>query len=340
MKQCVLPGHSSSTLPAAQREQNRRAFIVPAPHFFYRAAMHRKTVIITGAGDGIARIAAGRIAAEGHRVILACRTREQAEAAHREIGRHSIAAELNPASRRSIHEFTDRMHRELDEVDALISSDADFNPARKERELTADGFEHTWFTNHLAPVLLAERLMDRIIAAPQGRIITASANGLLARPFQTVDTEDPMFSRRPFSPAAAYYQSKLAQNIYTLWLAQQLAGTMAASNGIYTANVKLDLGRYPGLPEWMKNLYAVKSLFSITPEKAAEIFVQAALDPALKNTSGILLAHPLKPVPFPAYAKDPFITERVMHLTYHQLGIQPAVTFSAASGPEAPTAYR
>ncbi|WP_372797402.1 SDR family NAD(P)-dependent oxidoreductase [Pontiella sp.] len=302
--------------------------------------MPAKTIIITGANSGIGRAAAARIAGEGHRVILACRSLEKAAAARADIGGNTIAAELDLASRRSIHAFTDWVHQELDQVDVLIHNAADFDLSKTEREMTADGFERIWFTNHLAPVLLTDRLMDRIITSPQGRVITVSSKGLLAHPFQTVNIDDPMFATRRFTPAAAYYQSKLAQNMYTIWLAQQLSGTMVTANAIRVSKVKIDLARFPDLPQWMKNLYALKSLLAITPEQMTETYARTALDPSLRNRSGTLLDHQLKAVPFPAYAKDPLCIERVMILTYRQLGIQPAVTFSDASGPAEPTGFR
>lgn len=302
--------------------------------------MPEKTIIITGANSGIGKAAAKQITAAGHHVVLACRNREKAEQARRETGGKTTIAELDLSSRRSIHEFTDWVHRELNQVDGLINNAADFNLSETERELTPDGFERIWFTNHLAPVLLTDRLMDRIIASPQGRIINISSKGLLARPFQTVNLEDPMFGNRPFTPAAAYYQSKMAQNIHTVWLARQLTGTMATANCIRVTNVKIDISRYPDLPQWMKNLYTLKSLFSITPEKMAETYAAALLDPDFNTISGALIGHSGKPVPFPAYAKDPLCVERVMNLTYRQLGIAPAITFTDADDQSGPTAFR
>ncbi|QBG47807.1 SDR family NAD(P)-dependent oxidoreductase [Verrucomicrobia bacterium S94] len=298
-----------------------------------------KTIIITGANSGIGKAAAKHIAAAGHHVILACRNRAKAEQARRETGGKTIAAELNLASRSSIHQFTEWAHRELDQIDGLLNNAADFNLSKTDRELTPDGFERFWFTNHLAPVLLTDRLMDQIIASPQGRIINISSKGLLARPFQTVNLEDPMFGERHFTPTAAYYQSKMAQNIYTVWLAQQLTGTMATANCIRVSNVKIDISRYPNLPQWMKNLYTLKSQFSITPEKMAETYAAALLDPAFNNISGALIDHSGEPVPFPAYAKDPLCVERVMTLTYRQLGMAPSISFTAADDQSAPTGF-
>lgn len=289
--------------------------------------MNPKTVIITGANSGIGKAAATALAAEGHRIILACRDRKKAGKVQADIQGETFAYQLNLASRSSIHAFTDRIHSDFNQIDTLINNAADFDLTRKKRELTADGFERFWFTNHLAPVLLTDRLMDMLLTSPQGRILNVSSKGLLAHPFQTVSLNDPMFSQRPYSAASAYYQSKLAQIIHTVWLSRQLTGTMITANCIRVSNVKLDLNRFPDLPQWMKNLYAIKSLFSISPDQMATTYKRAALDQELKNRTGIMIDHPMKEIPIPVYAKDPLVSEQVMQLTYNQLGITPAITY-------------
>ena len=212
-------------------------------------------------------------------------------------------------------------------MDVLINNAADFDLSRTERELTPDGFERIWFTNHLAPVLLTDRLMDRLISSPQGRIINISSKGLLMHPFQTVDLKDPMFGNRPFSASRAYYQSKLAQIMHTRWLSQQLTGTMVTANCIRVTNVKLDLSRFPDLPQWMKNLYTIKALFSITPEKMANTYADAALSAEAKDVSGVMIDYPFKETAPPVYTKDLLVIEQVMQLTYKQLGIRPSISY-------------
>jgi NAD(P)-dependent dehydrogenase (short-subunit alcohol dehydrogenase family) len=287
----------------------------------------QKTIIITGANSGIGKEAARQITAQGHRVILACRNLERAHDAAQEIGGETVVGQLDLASRSSIHRFTDWIHQEFDAIDVLINNAADFDLSRSEREMTADGFERIWFTNHLAPVLLTDRLLDRLIQSPQGRIINVFSKGLLTHPFLTVDQKDPMFGTRPYSVSKAYYQSKLAQTIHTQWLAQQLTGTMISANCVHATNVRFDLARFPNLPQWMKNLYAIKSFFSIAPEKMAETYAKAALDPEAHDISGALFEHPFKQTALPVYAKDPLVIEQVMHLTYQQLGITPSISY-------------
>ncbi len=294
--------------------------------------MEPKTIIITGANSGIGKASAAEIARQGHQVVLACRNLDRAEKAQAEIGGNTLIAELNLSQRSSIHAFTEWAHHELDGVDVLINNAADFDLSRKSHEMTLDGFEKIWFTNHLAPVLLTDRLMDMLIASPQGRILNVSSKGLLVHPFLSVNLKDPMFTKRPYSVSKAYYQSKLAQLMYTLWLSQQLTGTMVTANCIQVANVRLDMNRFPDLPQWLKNLYTIKALFSINPEQMAETYAQAAVDEKTGNLTGKHIAHPFKETDMPAYAKDPLCIEQVMQLTYRQLGIQPSISYEPGEG--------
>jgi NAD(P)-dependent dehydrogenase (short-subunit alcohol dehydrogenase family) len=289
--------------------------------------MKPKTCIITGANAGIGQAAAAKLAQGGHRVILACRDPDRAEAAQRQIGGHSITAQLDLSQRASIHTFTDWIRHEIGEIDVLINNAAIFDLSRTDREMTRDGFETVWATNHLGAVLLTDRLMDLLMASPQGRIINVSSLGLLMHPLLTIDLKDPMFSKRPYSVSKAYYQSKLAQIMFTLWLAGRLPGTMVTANCIRVSNVRVDLDRLPDLPAWLKNIYSIKALFAITPDQMAETYTHAALDEGLKDCSGKHFAYPFKEAAVPAYARDPLCIEQLMQLTYRQLGIQPAVSF-------------
>ncbi|MEI6892985.1 MAG: SDR family NAD(P)-dependent oxidoreductase [Pontiella sp.] len=289
--------------------------------------MQYKTVIITGANSGIGKAAAKQIADRGHQVILACRNPERAKRAQQEIGGNTHIGPLDLASRQSIHNFTDWIHHTFDSIDVLINNAADFDLSRIDREMTADGFERIWFTNHLAPILLADRLMDRLITSPQGRILNIFSKGLLMHPFQTVDLKDPMFRNRSFSVAKAYYQSKLAQIMHSRWLSQQLTGTMVTANCINVTQAKLDLHRFPDLPQWIKNISTIQALFSITPEKMGSTYAEAALNAEAKELSGALIDYPFKEIATPAYAKDPLVIEQVMQLSFKQLGLRPSISY-------------
>ena len=108
-------------------------------------------------------------------------------------------------------------------------------------------------------MLLTELLMDKLKASENGRVITVSSKGLLVKPGTKVDLIDPEFKHRKYSVTDAYYQSKRAQEMYTLHLARQLAGTSVTTNCIRVTAVKIDISRYPGLSKFARFMYSLKA---------------------------------------------------------------------------------
>jgi hypothetical protein len=105
-------------------------------------------------------------------------------------------------------------------------------------------------------------------------------------PTLKVDLNDPEFKTRRFSVTKAYYQSKLAQVMYTYWLAKELQFENVSVNSIRVTAVQIDIGRHPEISSFMKWLYKQKSKKSITPSKMAETYTYLATDPNIKGISG------------------------------------------------------
>ncbi|MGL4339309.1 MAG: SDR family NAD(P)-dependent oxidoreductase, partial [Rhodoglobus sp.] len=78
------------------------------------------------------------------------------------------------------------------------------------RELTVDGFEKTLQVNHLAPFLLTNLLLPRLVASQTTVIATASAGNAFGR----IDTND-LQNQKKYSPAKAYANAKLANILFT-----------------------------------------------------------------------------------------------------------------------------
>lgn len=254
--------------------------------------MDQKTCLITGGNAGIGKAAAIQLAKKGVEVTIACRNIERGESALIDI---KAAAEndmvslvvMDLSSRESIIQGCDSFKTQgHDHLDILIHNAADFDVSRKQPLKSAEGIETIWATNHLGPVLLTRLLEPELTASDQARIITVSSQGLMMHPMLKVNFDDPEFTRGGFKVDKAYYQSKLAQVMYTLWLAETYRGTRKTANCVRVTNVRIDLDRYPDLSPLQKRLYSIKSRFSITPEAMAEVYVWLALNPDLSGVSG------------------------------------------------------
>ncbi len=282
--------------------------------------MDKKVCIITGANSGIGKQAAIQIANEGAHVIIACRSEKRGLKALADIqarisGGTAELMLLDMASQRSVRTFSDEIVRKFPKVDVLIHNAADFDIARKQAEYSPEGVETVWATNHVGPVLLTDLLMDSLKRSDNGRIITVSSKGLLVKPGTKIDIADPESKNRKYSVTSAYYQSKRAQEMYTLWLAQQFKDTSVTANCIRVTNVKVDISRYPNLSAFMRFMYSIKSKKSISPQRMAQTYTFLALSDDLKGVSGKCFDENNAQVKMNSYTTYPANIEAVMTLT-------------------------
>ena len=283
--------------------------------------MFEHTTLITGGNAGIGRAAAAQLARRGSHVVIACRSAERGERAlaelRRETGRDAIdLIEMDLSSRASITAGCEA-YRRLGprHLDVLIHNAADFDISRTSPVLSADGIETVWATNHLGPVLLTHLLDQELSRSEQGRVITVSSKGLMLHPRLQVRLDDPELQGGGFRVDKAYYQSKLAQVMYTRWLAERYQGSARTANCVRVTNVKIDVDRYPHLSSFQKTLYKIKSHFSISPEQMAEAYVWLSLAEEMRAKSGGYFDEKQRPVKASAWAVDPVNIERVMALT-------------------------
>ena len=283
--------------------------------------MNKKHCIITGANAGIGKSAAVQIMRKGYHVVLACRNQERAQKAQTEInqlaGTESSEIMLVDMSlQSSIREFGKEYQSRYSSLDVLIHNAANFDVTKKEPRFTEEGVESIWATNHVGPVLLTDLLMEQLKSSEQGRIITISSKGLIVYPNLMVDLDDPEFRSRKFSVSKAYYQSKLAQVMFTYWLADNLNSTPVTANCIRVTNVKIDIeNRYPDASRVNKFLYRIKSSFSISPEEMAETYTFLATSAILSETSGKYFDDRDTTVDSNSYSKDRDNIKQLMDVT-------------------------
>ncbi len=282
--------------------------------------MNKPIVLITGGNSGIGKAAAKMLASRGAEVIIACRNQARGNEAVVEIKKASENNDvyllvMDLSSKRSILAACEEFRKGHNQLNCIIHNAADFDISRKTRDVTEEGIERIWATNHIGPVLLTKHLTNEIRKSGQGRVITISSKGLIAHPFLKVKLDDPEFREGGFSVEKAYYQSKLAQEMYTYWLAAQYRNTSITANCIRVTNVKIDISRFPNLSNMAKQMYAMKSKFSITPEQMAEVYVWLALSTEASKYSGELLDEKCRTISPGKYGRDTINIKNVMQLT-------------------------
>lgn len=168
-----------------------------------------KTILITGASDGIGAEAARQLATRGHRLLITGRSREKIEAVAKETGAKAFVADFSKLD--EIRRLAQEVKTELAGagLDVLANNAGGiFGDQNK----TVDGNEKTFQINHLGPFLLTELLMDSLLAAKDGASVV-NTSSVANRLFAKIDLED-LNNDRKFSANKAYGDAKLANILH------------------------------------------------------------------------------------------------------------------------------
>jgi NAD(P)-dependent dehydrogenase (short-subunit alcohol dehydrogenase family) len=184
-----------------------------------------RTALVTGSTDGVGRLVALDLARRGMRVIIHGRTPEKVERVLRELREAAgpvarlggQAADL--ASLAAVRRLAAEVATATDQLDLLINNAGiGFGRDRSRREESADGIELRFAVNYLAGYLLTHLLLP-IVSREGGRIVNVSSIGQ-----HPIDFADPDLAHG-YEGTRAYRQSKLAQIMLTIDLAEALAGS-------------------------------------------------------------------------------------------------------------------
>ena len=249
--------------------------------------MSGKTVLVTGGTGGIGKATAAGLAGLGARVGIVGRDRQRADAAVADIRRetdasavdHFVADMSSQAEvRRLAAEVLDRYPR----LDVLVNNVGGFWATR---HTTADGLEHTFAVNHLAPFLLTNLLLERLEASAPARIVTVSSG---AQSMGRIDFDD-LQGERNYQGQRAYNQSKLANVLFTYELARRLAGTGVTANVLHPGVVRTAFSAEDPAP-FLSWLLPLARRFMRSPAAGARTSIYLASSPDVEGVSGAYLA--------------------------------------------------
>jgi NAD(P)-dependent dehydrogenase (short-subunit alcohol dehydrogenase family) len=207
--------------------------------------MTGRTVLVTGATDGIGRETALELARVGARVVVHGRDRDRVETTRAAIvaatGNEAVeTAVADLASQRAVRALSAEIHERFDLVHVLVNNAGVY---MHRRVLTEDGLETTFAVNHLAPFLLTRLLLDRLAAAARGgrvaRVVTVSS---VAHQRGVVDLGN-LQGERVFSPYGSYALSKLCNVLFTIELAERLRDSGVTANTLHPGVVATKLLR-------------------------------------------------------------------------------------------------
>ncbi|XP_078062023.1 retinol dehydrogenase 12-like [Mustelus asterias] len=248
--------------------------------------MDGKTVIITGASNGIGRETARELAKRGARVIMACRDLEKSEQVAEQLraavcNDNIVVYRLDLASLESIHCFAREVTENEVRVDILVNN---AGAAIGPREVTEDGFEMQIGVNHFGHFLLTILLLDQLKNSAPSRIINVSSR---AHKIGKIRFND-IHMKECYDPLVAYCQSKLANILFTRELSQRLQGTGVTVNALHPGILWTDMTRnmMSHQPFWVRLLVAPFYFCLKNPKQGAQTTIHCVVAPDLDTVTG------------------------------------------------------
>ena len=279
--------------------------------------MSGRVVLITGATGGIGKATAIGLAMIGARVGITGRHPGRAEQAAADIR----AASGNPAvdafaadltSQAEVRRLASDVLDAYPRLDVLVNNVGGFWAHRHQ---TADGLEHTFALNHLAPFLLTNLLLDRLKASASARIVNVSSG---AQSMGRIDFDD-LQGARNYSGQRAYNQSKLAIIMFTNELARRLEGTGVTANSLHPGVVRTNFGA-EDQARWFAVLSRVILPLLKTPAQGAQTPIYLASSPDVDGVTGKFFAN-RKPKTANKLADDIEVSARLWRISDELVGV-------------------
>jgi NAD(P)-dependent dehydrogenase (short-subunit alcohol dehydrogenase family) len=247
--------------------------------------MRDKTVLVTGATDGIGKETARRLAERGARVFIAGRNAEKGAAAVRDIATNTgtdqaefLQADLSVQA--DVRGLAKAVKQRTNRLDVLVNN---AGVIMFRREETRDGIEMTFGLNHLNYFLLTHELLDLLKASAPARIVSVAS---IAHSRAILDFDDLQLSRG-FGAWKAYSRSKLANIMFTYALARRLEGTAVTANCLHPGFVSSHFGQNGGFLARTGMALAMRFGNAISVAQGAQTSVYLASAPEVSSQSGL-----------------------------------------------------
>ncbi|NSX35375.1 SDR family NAD(P)-dependent oxidoreductase [Pseudarthrobacter oxydans] len=196
--------------------------------------MTPRTIVITGASDGIGAAAARTLARAGDQVVVVGRSEEKTRAIAKEMDADYFVSDFSELAQ--VRTLAAQLESDYPRIDVLANNAGGI---MGKRTLTVDGNEATFQINHLAPFLLTTLLMETL-AASNAKVINTSSG---ANSFGKLDLFD-LNAEHGYSTNRAYGTGKLANILFTSELHRRFGGqgitTAAFHPGVVRTNFAAD----------------------------------------------------------------------------------------------------
>lgn len=246
--------------------------------------MKEKTILITGANDGIGRATAEKLAARGAHVILGCRDDAKGQRVAKDImeatGNHHVdTLPIDLADLASVKAASEEFLAEHPKLDVLINNAGVYTDSL---ELTRDGYELQFGVNHLGHFLLTLNLLPAMQCCRHcSRVINVSS---VMHKKGVLDFNNLRGEKKSYNGTEAYAQSKLANVLFTMELDRRF-GQELTTNCLHPGLVGTRLANKKA-GALTSAVWSMYKPFATKPGKGAATSVYLAASPEVKDVSG------------------------------------------------------
>ncbi|MEB3981038.1 SDR family NAD(P)-dependent oxidoreductase [Mycobacterium sp. 663a-19] len=199
--------------------------------------MTRRTIVITGASDGIGAAAARRLSRTGGQVVVVGRSETKTAAVAAELGADRFVADFADLSQ--VRTLADKIRAQYPRIDVLANNAGGMFTKMHD---TVDGHEITFQVNYLAPFLLTTQLMEVLVASRATVVNTTSSSQKLLRRVRISDLE----RTAERHPSVAYALTKLAVVMFTRELHRRYQADGLSAATFHPGNVNTNFGDASG----------------------------------------------------------------------------------------------
>lgn len=291
--------------------------------------MNGRVCVVTGATSGIGFVTARELARRGAAVAVVGRDPARTSDAASRITAASGAGDVRTFQadlflQSDVRRLATELQQAYPRIHVLVNNAGAFF---SRRGVTAEGFEHTWALNVVAPFLLTHLLLPALRRSAPARVVNvASAAHRGAR----LDFED-LQGERHFAGYRAYGRSKLALVLLTYEFARRTTGPPVTFNALHPGFVASRFGQNnPGGVG--RVIHVLSALFGIRPERGARTPVFLASDSSVADTTGKYFARRREVASSPA-SYDTAAAARLWDVLSVQTGLPADILSSVVSPP-------
>jgi retinol dehydrogenase-12 len=269
-------------------------------------AMKDKRVVLTGASRGIGRETALALGRMGADLSLVVRDAERGKAVAAEVTALGAGGDVevliaDMSSMADVRRAGQEILAKHDTIDVLVNN---AGALLMDRQVTKDGFEATFATNHLGYFLLTKVLLEAVKKAPAGRIVNVASEAHHRGSLRF----DDLMSEKGYAGWRAYSDSKLANILFTSELARKLESSSVTTSSLHPGVIASGFAHNnSGIVGFLAKVAAP---FLMSSEDGAKTTIFLATDPSAATTSGKYFAK-CRPKTPSREARDPAVATRL-----------------------------